>query len=614
MCGIVGCIGVENATEFLIQGLKRLEYRGYDSAGLAIMNGSGLEVIKSVGRVRELERHTSKLSQKGSIGIAHTRWATHGTVTEANAHPHLDASGKFAVVHNGIIENHDALRKLLVSEGEEFKSETDTEIIAHLIARFYEDDLAEAVRLAAHELSGTFGLVVISSREPGTVVAARMGSPLILGLVGPGAYVFASDVPALLSITNQVVYLNDGEVVRATVDGYTLSSLDRTPITPKIEEIDQKLESIELGDFPHYMIKEIFDQPMSLTNSMRGRIRPGSGDIHLGGPGLTGDEIRKLRRIMIVACGTSWHAGLIGKYIIENLLRIPVDVEYASELRYRNPIVRPDEDLAIFISQSGETLDTLAALSELKRKGARTLGICNVVNSTIARAVDSGIYTHAGTEIGVASTKAFTAQVVTLLLLTLHLGRQRDMASYSTQEMIENLLRVPELIQSMLTEERIDRIKAIAFDVVERNVRNFLYLGRGVNFPIALEGALKMKEVSYIHAEGYPAAEMKHGPIALIDEDMPVVVIAPKDRTYDKIKNNIQELVARKASIITLTTEGNRELDELSEHVIEIPPITDQILPLLSVVPLQLLAYYTACYKNLSVDKPRNLAKSVTVE
>ena len=613
MCGIVGCIGVEDTWSFLLNGLKRLEYRGYDSAGMAIIDAGGMHIARRVGMVQELERDSEAMPRHGTVGIAHTRWATHGGVTLANAHPQTDGAQEFAVVHNGIVENHEALRTLLQSEGVEFRSETDTEIIAHLIAKFYDDDLAEAVRLAAHELRGTFGMLVVSTREPQTLVAARMGSPLVLGLA-EDSYIFASDVPALLAHTSQVVYLNEGEVVRATPDGFTISSLDKTPITPKVEEIDQKLESIELDDFPHYMLKEIFDQPLALTNAMRGRVKPDASEVHLGGIQLTHEEIRGLRRIIIVACGTSWHAGLIGKYIIEDLVRIPVEVEYASELRYRNPIVRPEEDLAIFISQSGETIDTLCALRELKLKGVRTLGICNVVNSTIPREVDSGIYTHAGIEIGVASTKAFTSQVATLLLFALHIGRVRDLAAYSVQEVIADLRRVPSMIEGMLTKESLARLEEIAASIVRRKVRNILYLGRGVNFPVALEGALKMKEISYIHAEGYPAAEMKHGPIALIDDDMPVVVIAPRDRCYDKIKNNIQELLARNASIIAITTEGNREMDSMAEHVFEVPAVMDPLLPLLTVIPLQLLAYYTARLKGLNVDKPRNLAKSVTVE
>ncbi|MBI1784236.1 glutamine--fructose-6-phosphate transaminase (isomerizing) [Candidatus Sumerlaeota bacterium] len=613
MCGIVGCVGVPDTWNVLIQGLNLLEYRGYDSAGMAIVDRAGLHIAKAVGRVRELEQKGQTLPRHGWTGIAHTRWATHGGVTVANAHPHLDTSEQFAVVHNGVIENYQTLRTALESEGIEFRSQTDTEIVAHLVAKFYDGDLAEAVRMAARELQGTYGLVVVSSKEPQTLVGARMGSPLVLGL-GEGAYVLASDTPPLLSHTAQVVYLNDGEIVRATPDGYTISSLDRAPITPQIEELDQKLESIELGRFEHYMLKEIFDQPSAIINTTRGRIRSDSDDVVLGGARLTPDEIQNLRRIIIVGCGTSWHAGLIGKYIMEDLLRIPVEVEYASELRYRNPIVRPGEDLAIFISQSGETADTLAALREMKRKGARTLGICNVVNSTIAREVHSGIYTHAGIEIGVASTKAFTTQVVTLLLLALHIGRGRDLAGYVLHDIVKNILRVPEMIQSMLTDASLEAMRRIAQSVVDRQVRNFLYLGRGVNFPVALEGALKMKEISYIHAEGYPAAEMKHGPIALIDEEMPVVVIAPKDRGYDKIKTNIQELLARKARIIGVTTEGNLELEKMVEQVFYVPAVIEPVLPLLTVVPLQLLAYYTACFKGLSVDKPRNLAKSVTVE
>ncbi|MCB2153479.1 glutamine--fructose-6-phosphate transaminase (isomerizing) [bacterium] len=614
MCGIVGCVGVEDTWNCLIGGLKLLEYRGYDSAGMAIVDEKGLHVSKSVGMVRNLEINGRRLPAHGSVGIAHTRWATHGGVTEKNAHPHVDAKGEFAVVHNGIVENHMALRTALESEGVDFQTETDTEIIAHLVARFYEGDLVEAVRLSCKELRGTYGILVVSVKEPEKIVAARMGSPLVLGIGGQGHYVFASDVPAMISRTSQVVYLNDGEVVSASPEGYEIFSLDKTPITPKVESLDQKLESIYLGDFEHYMLKEIFDQPIALTNTMRGRVRPEASDVHLGGARLTVDEIRNLRRVIIVACGTSWHAALIGKYLIEEILRIPVEVEYASELRYRNPIVRPGEDLAIFISQSGETADTLAALRELKRKGARTLGICNVVNSTIAREVHSGIYTHAGIEIGVASTKAFTAQVVTLLLLTVHVGRQRDMSSYFADDVIQDMLKVPNLIDHMLAKECLEQIEKIAAEVVDSGVRNFLYLGRGVNFPVALEGALKMKEISYIHAEGYPAAEMKHGPIALIDENMPVVVIAPKDRIYEKVMNNIQELLARKAKIIAVTTDGNTELEDICQHVLYVPSVSDPVMPLLTVVPLQLLAYYTACLKGLSVDKPRNLAKSVTVE
>lgn len=613
MCGIVGCVGIDDTRSFLINGLKRLEYRGYDSAGVAIVDGGGLHVHKCVGMVAQLEMNGEEMPIHGTAGIAHTRWATHGAVTKTNAHPHTDNSGEIAIVHNGIIENHQSLRTLLESEGVNFVSDTDTEIIVHLIARLYEDDLAEAVRLATHELRGTFGLIVVSSREPGTIVAMRMGSPLVLG-ISDDSYVFASDVPALLSKTSQVVFLNDGEVVKATKDGYKISSLQNVPITPKIEEIDEKLESIELGDFDHYMMKEIFDQPLSLKNTIRGRAKPETGDVHLGGIHLSDEEIRGLRRIIMVGCGTSWHAALIAKYVIEDLVRIPVEVEYASELRYRNPIIRPDEDLAVFLSQSGETADTLAALRELKRKGARTLGICNVVNSTIPREVDSGSYIHAGTEIGVASTKAFTAQVMTLILLALHIGRTRDLAGYIMKDLIEELVRIPDLIGQMLLGEKLDKIKTVAEHVVARDVKNFLYLGRGVHFPIALEGALKMKEISYIHAEGYPAAEMKHGPIALIDENMPVVVIAPVDRGYEKIKNNIQELLARGASIIAITTEGNTELESMAEEVIYVPSVAEPVQPLLTVIPLQLLAYYTACAKGLSVDKPRNLAKSVTVE
>ena len=613
MCGIVGCVGLDDVWNFLLSGLKLLEYRGYDSAGMALIHQGSLHVSKAVGRVTQLETAASALPRRGSLGIAHTRWATHGGVTAVNAHPHTDMAGRFAVVHNGIVENHHALRQALEAEGVVFASETDTEIIAHLIARFYEGNLAEAVRQALLELRGTYGLLAVCVDEPDRIVAARMGSPLVMG-IGEGFHVFASDTPAIIGVTDRVVYLSDGEVLCATADSYEVFRLDRAPVSPKVVELDQRLESIELGSFEHYMLKEIHDQPNALTNAMRGRVRHEAQDVQLGGARLSLDEIRRLERVIIVGCGTSWHAGLIGRWLIEELLRIPCEVEYASELRYRNPIVRPSSDLAVFISQSGETADTLAALRELRQKGARSLGICNVVNSTIAREVESGIYTHAGAEMGVASTKAFTAQVTVLTMLALHIGRRRDMASYFAGEIIDGLRRIPDLISRLLEPARLHHVRSIAHEIVARGTTNMLYLGRGVNFPVALEGALKMKEISYIHAEGYPAAEMKHGPLALIDENMPVVVIAPRDRIYDKVMNNIHELKARKARIIAVTTEGNSGLEGVVEHIITVPAVPDPLLPLLTVVPLQLLAYYTACAKGLNVDKPRNLAKSVTVE
>jgi len=610
MCGIVGCTGIDDTRSFLLGGLKMLEYRGYDSAGIAMVTSKGLVSTKAIGHVKDLEAAAHRLPQRGTASIAHTRWATHGGVTEANAHPHFDTHRKIAVVHNGIVENHTALRTLLESEGTVFASETDTEVIAHLIAKLYSGDLCEAVRLAVREIRGTFGIAVIHADEPDVIIIARMGSPLVIG-VGKGFHLVASDVPAVMGRTQNVVYLNDGEVAKLTPDEYQVFSLEKTPINPMVHSIDQKLESIERGSFAHYMLKEIFDQPRSLENTMRGRLKPETGDVVLGGPALTVEQILEIERILFVACGTSLHASMIGKYLIEEFVRIPAEAEHASEFRYRNPIVRRGRDLSLFISQSGETADTLAALREVKRKGGRAMGICNVVNSSIAREVESGIYTHAGIEIGVASTKAFTAQVTAIALFMLWVGRVRDLSSYVFSELIEELYRIPAKMEDILFNS-VEPIKSIADELL--NAKNMLYLGRGYNYPVALEGALKMKEISYIHAEGYPAAEMKHGPIALIDENMPVVVIAPKDRTYSKVLSNIQEIKARKGYIIAVTTEGNRELEKIVDRVIYVPPVMDPLQPLLTVVPLQLLAYYVAVGRGLSVDKPRNLAKSVTVE
>lgn len=609
MCGIVGCVGLSDARSFLLQGLKLLEYRGYDSAGIAMVNEGKLLNSKAIGYVKELEAAAHALPLNAASGIAHTRWATHGGVTCANAHPHFDTAMKIAVVHNGIVENHAALRLLLERDGVVFRSETDTEVIAHLVAKFYQGDLCEAVRLAVKEVRGTFGLGVICADEPNVLVAARMGSPMVVG-IGNGFNVIASDVPAILSRTQNVVYMNDGEVLRATPEGYAMYSLDRTPVSPLVHSIDQQLDSIERGNFPHYMLKEIFDQPRSLENTMRGRLKPEAGEVKLGGPRLDMDQIQALERIVIAAMGTSFHAAQIGRQLFEEFLRIPTEAENASEMRYRNPIIRRGRDLSVFISQSGETADTLAALREVKRRGGETLGVVNVVNSSIAREVHSGIYTHAGTEIGVASTKAFTAQVTALILVMLWMGRVRDLSTYVSGELIDELQSIPTRIEDILVDT--SEIKSIADELLES--RNMLYLGRGYNYPVAMEGALKMKEISYIHAEGYPAAEMKHGPIALIDENMPVVVIAPRDRVYDKVMSNIQEIKARKGRVIAVTTEGSTELERLVDRVIYVPKVKDPLQPLLTVIPLQLLAYYVAVGRGLSVDKPRNLAKSVTVE
>jgi glucosamine--fructose-6-phosphate aminotransferase (isomerizing) len=612
MCGIVGYTGRLDAVPILLEGLKRLEYRGYDSAGIAVLRGGGLSVRRVQGKIARLEDALTKGNGgiDGPTGIAHTRWATHGVPSERNAHPQLDLSGDVAVVHNGIIENYDSIKRWLAKEGHTFRSETDTEVLAHLIGHFYDEGcpLETAVQKALREVRGTYGIAVVSSREPGKIVGARNGSPLVVG-VGQGENFVASDVCAILRHTRQVVYLEDQEMAVLTPEGFRTTTIENESVDKEIEEIAWDLEMAEKGGFEHFMLKEIFEQPRSLENAMRGRLIEETGEARLGGLNIPDEKLRGLRRIIITACGTSWHAGLIGEYMIEEFARIPVEVEYASEFRYRSPILEPDT-LVVVISQSGETADTLAAMREAKRKGAKALGICNVVGSTIAREADGGIYIHAGPEIGVASTKAFTSQITVLAILTLLLARQRAMSQAEGQAMVRALRRIPGQVEEILA--KADEVKRIA--KAYKNHSNFLYLGRGYNFPIALEGALKLKEISYIHAEGYPAAEMKHGPIALIDKNMPVVFIATRDAAYEKILGNLQEVKARKGTIVAVATEGDTFLAEKADHIVTIPRTIDALAPILAVIPLQLLAYYIAAERGCDVDQPRNLAKSVTVE
>jgi glutamine---fructose-6-phosphate transaminase (isomerizing) len=608
MCGIVGYVGPRVATPMLIEGLKRLEYRGYDSAGIAMSNGHGLETRKAKGKISMLEGLVNGHPIHGSVGIAHTRWATHGQPNECNAHPQVDCTNTIAVVHNGIIENFSALRKMLQMQGHTFKSETDTEVLAHLIEAAFDGKLEDAVIDALALVEGTYGIAVLSSKDPDKIVCARKGSPLLIGL-GEGEYFVASDVAAILQQTRQVVYLDDGEMGVLTKDGYEVLDLDARRVSKGVSRIDWSLDEIEKGGFDHFMLKEIFEQPQTIQNTMRGRLVVEEGFSKLGGLNLTKDELKAIDQIVITACGTSWHSGLIGELYTEELARIRCEVEYASEFRYRNPIVS-DTTLCVVISQSGETADTLAAMREAKRRGAKTLGLVNVVGSTIAREDDGGIYLHAGPEIGVASTKAFTSQVAALALLTLKLARLRNMSVVKGREVAEAMLALPAQIQSIL--DHASEVEEIAERF--KDATNFLYLGRGYQFPVALEGALKLKEISYIHAEGYPAAEMKHGPIALIDSEMPVVFIAPHDAVFDKVVSNIQEVKARGGKVICITSQAEPVLEGMIDHEIRVPQTIDMLYPILTVIPLQLLAYYIAVKRGLNVDQPRNLAKSVTVE
>ena len=608
MCGIIGYIGTRGATPLLLEGLKRMEYRGYDSAGVAVMNGSGVETRKAAGKISRLEAALNASPVDGDMGIGHTRWATHGAPNECNAHPHIDCKGNIAVVHNGIIENSGTLKKELIAHGHTFVSETDTEVIAHLIEEAFDGNLEDAVIEALWQIEGTYGIAVVSSNDKNKIVAARKGSPLLIGL-GDGEYYVASDVSAILAQTREVVYLDDGDVAVLTRDGYTILDQRAQQLERRVSKIDWDLDQIERGGFDHFMLKEIFEQPATVENCMRGRLLVDQGTSKLGGLNMTDEELLKFDNILITACGTSWHSALIGEHMLESLARIPVEVEYASELRYRNPIVT-DKTLCIVISQSGETADTLAAMREAKSRGARTYGIVNVVGSTIARESDGGIYVHAGPEIGVASTKAFTSQVIALLLFTLKLARLRNLSMVDGKEIIEEMLKLPSKIQSIL--DRAGEVETIAEEF--KNAQNFLYLGRGYSFPTALEGALKLKEISYIHAEGYPAAEMKHGPIALIDEKMPVVFITPHDSVFDKVVSNVQEVKARGGRVIAITTRDEEVLAGKLDYEFRIPETKDMLTPVLASVPLQLLAYYIAVKRGANVDQPRNLAKSVTVE
>jgi glucosamine--fructose-6-phosphate aminotransferase (isomerizing) len=609
MCGIVGYVGARTATPLLIEGLKRLEYRGYDSAGVATLDDGGrLGIRRAAGKIGKLEAVLAADPLPGGQGIAHTRWATHGPPTERNAHPHLSQDGTIAVVHNGIIENAPLLKQELQARGYAFASDTDTEVLAHLIQEAYAGSLEAAVIEALWQVEGTYGIAVLSSREPGTLVAARKGSPLLVGL-GQGEHFVASDASAILSHTRDVVYLDDGDVAVVTRDGYRVLDLEASLRDKPVSRIDWDIQQIERGGFPHFMLKEIYEQPATLENTMRGRLILEEGFSKLGGLNISRDDLLAVDNIIITACGTSWHSALIGELMIEELCRIPVEVEYASEFRYRNPIVTP-RTLCIVISQSGETADTLAAMREAKRRGARTLGLVNVVGSTIAREDDGGIYLHAGPEIGVASTKAFTSQVVALALFTLKLARLRDLSVARGREIAQALADLPGQVQQIL--DRAAEVEELAEEF--KRAANFLYLGRGYNFPAALEGALKLKEISYIHAEGYPAAEMKHGPIALIDELMPVVCIAPHDAVFDKIVSNIQEVKARKGRVIAITTRDEPALRGAVDHEFRIPETVDLLTPVLASIPLQLLAYHIAVKRGCNVDQPRNLAKSVTVE
>jgi len=610
MCGIVGYIGDRPAVPLLIDGLKRLEYRGYDSAGICVVVGDRLETRKTAGKISRLEAVLREQgTPEGTCGIAHTRWATHGAPTTTNAHPHADCAGRFAVVHNGIIENAGTLRRKLEELGHEFRTETDTEVLSHLIEEAYEGKLEEAVRAALRQVEGTYGIAVLCCDEPRKIVAARRGSPLLLGIGDRDEYYVASDVAAILAQTRKVVYLDDGEIAVLTDSGFETLSLKGDTVTKEIDHVTWDLEAIEKGGHEHFMLKEIFEQPETLRNAMRGRLLEEDGNVKLGGVTLSREELLKIKNITITACGTSWHSALIGEYMLEELARIPVEVEYASEFRYRNPVIGEDT-LVIAISQSGETADTLAALREAKQRGAKVMGIVNVVGSTIARESDFGIYLHAGPEIGVASTKAFTSQVVVLALFTILMARLRSMSILQGRELVAALQRLPDQVEQVL--ELNEAIRELARTY--KDASNFLYLGRGLNFPSALEGALKLKEISYIHAEGYPAAEMKHGPIALIDENMPVVVIAPHDGTYSKIVSNIEEVKARGGRVIAVVTEGNTELRDRVDHLITIPQTHEILTPVLAAVPLQLLAYHIAVLRGCNVDQPRNLAKSVTVE
>ena len=613
MCGIVAYIGHREAYPILIKGLQRLEYRGYDSAGIAILNGD-LKVYKKAGKVSDLNDFVKGKDVSGHIGMGHTRWATHGEPNDRNAHPHYSQSGKFAIIHNGIIENYAPIKAELKKRGHEFKSDTDTEVLVHLIEDIHENgnvSLDEAVRLALGEVIGAYAIVVLSVDNPGELICARKGSPIVLGVgKDKNEFFVASDATPIIEYTNNVIYLNDGEVAYIKDGQLTVKTIENQVKTPYIHELEIKLEQLEKGGYEHFMLKEIYEQPRSIWDSMRGRIDAKKGFLRMGGVTEYENKFTNAKRIVIIGCGTSWHAGLVAEYLIEDLARIPVEVEYASEFRYRNPVIYED-DIVIPISQSGETADTLAAIELAKSKGATIFGICNVVGSSIPRATHAGAYTHAGPEIGVASTKAFTAQVTVLTLIAIQIARHRGTITDSRfHQLLNELEAIPAKVERALKMD--GEIKKIA--AIFKDAPNALYLGRGYGFPVALEGALKLKEISYIHAEGYPAAEMKHGPIALIDEEMPVFVIATKNDTYEKVVSNIQEVKARKGKIIAIITEGDETVKAMADYCIEVPETDDILVPLLSVIPLQLLSYHIAVMRGCNVDQPRNLAKSVTVE
>jgi glucosamine--fructose-6-phosphate aminotransferase (isomerizing) len=613
MCGIVAYIGNRQPHPIVIKGLHRLEYRGYDSAGIALLQDK-ISIFKTKGKVSDLEAFLENKDISGTMGMGHTRWATHGVPNDTNAHPHYSGNGRLAIIHNGIIENYAILKEELCKRGHEFKSDTDTEVLIHLIEDIQKNEkvgLEEALRIALNEVTGAYAIVIMSQDEPDRLLAARKGSPLVLG-IGKDEFFLASDATPIIEYTKEVVYLNDEEIAIVTRnDGFTIKNIQNQVKTPYVHELEMKLEMLEKGGYDHFMLKEIHEQPRSIKDSMRGRLNLEASIIKMGGLKDYEQKLTNADRILIVACGTSWHAGLVGEYLFEDLARIPVEVEYASEFRYRNPVIN-ENDVVIAISQSGETADTLAAIQLAKSKGATIIGICNVVGSSIPRTTDAGSYTHAGPEIGVASTKAFTAQVTVLTLMALFAAHKRGTITESRfQQIINELDRIPDKVKEVI-EKTNDQVKFISETF--KDASNFLYLGRGYNFPVALEGALKLKEISYIHAEGYPAAEMKHGPIALIDEEMPVVVLATNQSAYDKIISNVQEVAARKGRVIAIVNQDDKVIRNIAEFVIEIPETEEPLSPLLSVIPLQLLSYYIAVMRGCNVDQPRNLAKSVTVE
>ncbi|MGM9475691.1 glutamine--fructose-6-phosphate transaminase (isomerizing) [Pedobacter sp. GSP4] len=612
MCGIIGYIGFREAWPVVLKGLKRLEYRGYDSAGIAVLNGEKQSTYKKAGKVSVLEDYAKDFDCSGNIAMGHTRWATHGQPSDRNSHPHTSNNGQLSIIHNGIIENYATLKEELLTRGHHFSSDTDTEVLIHLVEEIQNiegTDLLESVRLALNEVAGAYAIVIMDQANPDRLIVARKGSPMVIG-VGSGEYFIASDATPIIEYTKNVIYLNDNEIAVITKSELLIKRLDNVIQTPMIQELNMKLEMLEKGGYDHFMLKEIFEQPRSILDCMRGRIYPQSGQVQLGGIKEFAEKLKNIDRIIIVACGTSWHAGLVGEYLIEEYARIPVEVEYASEFRYRNPIIT-EKDVVIAISQSGETADTMAAIEMAKEKGATIFGICNVTGASIPRLTHAGVYTHAGPEIGVASTKAFTAQVTVLTLMAFYMAQQKGTISKGKLiQLLTELEDIPNKVQQAL--ESNELVKYISAEI--KDASNCLFLGRGSGFPVALEGALKLKEISYIHAEGYPAAEMKHGPIALIDEQMPVIVIATHNSSYEKVISNIQEVKARKGIVIAIVTKGDQKVRDMVDYFIEIPDADEAFLPLLATIPLQLMAYHIAVLRGCNVDQPRNLAKSVTVE